>query len=350
MTIGERVAALRPDERRNEHRLKEAVNHAATEIAHEYLAEIAPYIGDIELDRLFHSLPGHILTRAELDSLVEEHALATGDAKDGFQALYRVGLLGYVQHDRVRGEWRQRFLRPGEATLDTNGTLPRATHYLLHPVLSDVIGRVNPGFLQRIDRVNIVGYDRPWNEPGQTERTASARPLCVLKADVHAFGSLMRSGTDGPVRKALEDAVLRWAPTDSVVETGAGDAALIVDDDPVALAQTARHLMDDVYQAPGQPRLRIALHYGEVQTRQRDSDLRTVVVGGDAILCAARVEPLVEPGQIWATEEFRQQFLQRPSLWRTIPVPAPDDREMFNARKAGSQEPDLWVRLYRLES
>ena len=34
-----------------------------------------------------------------------------------------------------------------------------------------------------------------------------------------------------------------------------------------------------------------------------------MIVGGDAILCAARVEPIVEPGQIWATEEFREQFL-----------------------------------------
>ena len=350
MTIGERLGALRPDERRNEHRMKEAVNQAATEIAHEYLAEIAPYVGDLELDRLFHSLPGHILTRAELESIVEEHGAGTSEGKDVFCALYRVGLLGYVQHDRVRGEWRQRFLRPGEATLETNGVLPRATHYLMHPVLSDVIGRINPAFLQRIDRVNIVGCDRPWNEPGHIERTASVRPLCVLKADVHAFGSLMRSGMDAPVRWALEEAVNRWAPTASITETGAGDAALIADDDPVALAQTARHLMDDVYKAPGQPRLRIALHYGEVQTQQRDTDLRTVIVGGAAILCASRVEPIVEPGQIWATEEFREQFLQRPSLWRTTPVNAPTGEELFNAKKAGTQEPDLWVRLYRLES
>ena len=350
MTIGERLGALRPDERRNEHRLKEAVNQAATEIAHEYLAEIAPYIGNIELDRLFHSLPGHILTRAEVDVIVEAHAAATGDPKDVFYALYRVGLLGYVQHDRVRGEWRQRFLRPGEATLDNHGALPRATHYLLHPVLTDVIARVNPEFLQRIDRVNIVGYDRPWNEPGQVERTASVRPLCVLKADVHAFANLMRSGTDAPVRKALEDAVTRWAPTASIVETGAGDAALIADDDPVALAQTARHLMDEVYNAPGQPRLRIALHYGEVHTRQRDADLRHVIVGGDAILCASRVEPMVEPGQIWATEAFREQFLQRPSLWRTTAVPTPNADGLVNAMKPGSQEADLWVRLYRLET
>ena len=350
MTIGERLGALRPDERRNEHRMMEAVNQAATEIAHEYLAEIAPYVGDLELDRLFHLLPGQVLTRAEVEALIEEHADGTAGGKDVFCALYRVGLLGYVQHDRVRGEWRQRFLRPGEATLETNGVLPRATHYLLHPVLSDVIVRANPEFAQRFDRANIVGYDRPWNEPGRVERTASAQPLCVLKADVHAFAGLMRAGMDAPVRKALDDAVARWAPPASVTETGSGDSVLIADDDPVALAQTARHLMDDVYQAPGQPRLRIALHYGEVQTVQRDTDLRTVIVGGEAILCASRVEVLVEPGQIWATQAFREQFLQRPSLWRTAPILTADGGDLFNARKSGSQEPDLWVRLYRMES
>jgi hypothetical protein len=261
-----------------------------------------------------------------------------------------VGLLGYVQHDRVRGEWRQRFLRPGEATLDPNGALPVATHYLVHPVLSDVIGRINPEFLQRIDRVNIVGYDRPWHEPDNVDRVDSARSCCVLKADVHGFGSLMRAGMDAPVRKALEEAVTRWAPATSIIETGAGDSALIADDDPVALAQAARHFMDDVYKAPGQPRLRIALHYGEVRMRQRDTDLRTIIVGGDAILCAARVEPIVEPGQIWATDAFREQFVQRPSLWRTIAVPGPAGEELFNVSKPGTQEPELLVRLYRLES
>ena len=176
------------------------------------------------------------------------------------------------------------------------------------------------------------------------------RQCCVLKADVHGFGSLMRAGTDAPVRKALAEAVKRWAPAAAITETAGGDSALIAVDDAVALAQTARHLMDEVYRAPGQPRLRIALHHGEVQTRQRIVDLRTVVVGGAAILCAARVEPLVEPGQIWATEEFRQQFLQRPSLWRTTLLAAPGGEDLFNVKKPATDEPDLWVRLYRLES
>ena len=152
MTIGDRLGALRPDERRNEYRLKEAVNQAAIEIAHEYLAEIAPYVGNLDLERLFLRLPGHILTRAEVKAISNEHDAGEEVGDDALHALYRVGLLGYVQHDLVRGEWRQRFLRPGEATLEPKGVLPRATHYLMHPTLSDVIGRLNPAFLQRIDR------------------------------------------------------------------------------------------------------------------------------------------------------------------------------------------------------
>ena len=349
MTIGDRLAALRPEERRNDYRMKEAVNQAATEIAHEYLAEIAPYVGDLELERLFQRLPGHILTRSEVEKICNDNA-GTNQGERVLHALYRVGLLGYVQHDLVHGEWRQRFLRPGEAMLEPNGVLPRATHYLIHPVLSDVIGRVNPAFLQRIDRSNIVGYERSWHEPGNVDRTEYVRPCCVLKTDVHGYGSLMRAGKDAPVRKALEDAVSRWAPTSAIAATWAGDAALIADDDPLALAQMARHLMDDVYKVPGRPRLRIALHFGEVKTRVSDTDLRTIIVGGEAILCASRVEQLVEPGQIWVTEAFHQQFIQQPSLWRTIPVPSPSGDELFNVKKQGSPEPDLWVRLYRLES
>jgi hypothetical protein len=351
MTIGERLAALRLDESRSEHRWKEVVHQAATEIAYEYLAEIAPYMGDLDLERLLRELPGHVVTRDEVERLFREHSAAIGGIEDRhvFCALYRVGLLGYVYHDRVRGEWAQRFLRPGEATLEPDGVLPRASHYLVHPVLSDVIARMNPAYLSRVDRVNIVGYGRRWHEPVTAEPAANAQILCVLKADVHGFGVFMRAGADGPVRRALQDAVNRWARGAVAAQTDAGDAVLIVHDDPVALAQAARHLMDEVYQATGQPRLRVALHHGEVQTRPGPDDMPSIVTGGQAILCACRVEPHVEPGQIWATDEYRQQLAQRPSLWRTTPVTAPDGGDRFNVAKEGGIEPDLWVRLYRLE-
>ncbi len=350
MTIGERLTALRPEERRSELRLKEVVHQAAAEIANEYLAEIAPHIGDLELDRLLRVLPGNVLTREEVETLFLEHSLATGgEEKHVFCALYRAGLLGYVHHDRIRGEWAQRFLRPGEATLEPVGTLPMASHYLLHPVLSDVIGRLNPAYLQRVDRVNVVGYGRPWRDVESVATATSVHAYCVLKGDVHGFGGLMHAGAEVPVRQALEDAVRHWARRAVVAETGAGDSLLIIHDDPVAIAQTARHIMDDVYQATGQPRLRMALHYGEVQTQPGGPDAPPIVVGGNAILCATRVEPHVLPGQIWATDEFRQVLAERPSLWRTTDVTAPDGGERFNVKKEGRGEPDLWVRLYRLE-
>jgi class 3 adenylate cyclase len=349
MTLGERLAALRPDERQKEDRVKEAVNQAATEIAQEYLVEIAPYMGGLDFGQLVRRLPGHILTRREVEDIFREHAAAAGgiEPDHAFCALYRVGLLGHVHHDWVRGEARQRFLRPGEATLQPDGVLPEATHYLVHPVLSDVIGRVNSAYLRRIDDVNVVGYGRPWLGTANIDYGGTAQMLCVLAADVHAFGELMRAGADGPIRQALEE-VVRGSAKDAVcAETGAGDAVLIIHEDPIALGRIARDIVDEVYRAPGQAMLRVALHHGEVRTRRRPSDGAIVVAGGAGVLSAVRAEPHVHPGQIWVTEEFRAELARSPSLWRTTAVPGHDADERFNIKKG--TEPDLWIRLYRLE-
>jgi class 3 adenylate cyclase len=350
MSIGQRLSFLPPEERQSELRLKEIIHQAAAEIAQEYLAEIAPFIGELEIERLFRILPGNVLTRKEIEALFLEHSIATGgEEKHVFCALYRVGLLGYVHHDRIRGEWGQRFMRPGEATLEPIGSLPMSMHYLLHPVLTDVIGRVNPAYVQRIDRANIVGYDRPWREVASVAHATTSHAFCVLKGDVHGFGGLMHAGAEIPVWQALEEAVKQWARKDAVVQTGGGDSVLIVHEDPVFLAQAARHIMDEVYRAAGQPRLRIALHYGEVQLQSGADAIPPTIVGGSAILCASRVEPHVLPGQIWATDEFRQVLVERPSLWRTTKLTTPDGDDRFNVKKEGRSEPDIWVKLYRLE-
>jgi len=110
----------------------------------------------------------------------------------------------------------------------------------------------------------------------------------------------------------------------------------------------ARQIIDDVYSVEGQPRLRIALHYGEVRIRRR-GDKPPLVEGGEALLWAARVEPQVEPGRIWATEQFRAELTKRPSLCRTTPITPPEGGELFNVRKGNSREADMWVRLYRVD-
>jgi len=85
-----------------------------------------------------------------------------------------------------------------------------------------------------------------------------------------------------------------------------------------------------------------------VQTRQRAEDPAAVIAGGDAILCTAASSPRRAGDRSGATEEFRQQLSKKPSLWRTTPVPGPA-ATVFNVKKEGGTEPDLWVRLYRLE-
>jgi hypothetical protein len=69
-------------------------------------------VSGLKPELLFDRLPSQVISRAEVESLAGEEDLESG--RDGFSSLYRVGLLGYVQHDRVRGEWRQRFLRPAK--------------------------------------------------------------------------------------------------------------------------------------------------------------------------------------------------------------------------------------------
>ena len=229
--------------------------------------------------------------------------------------------------------------------------LPRSTHYLIHPVLFDVIARINPAFLQRIDRVNIVGYDRPWRETASVDRTVNVRQCCVLKADIQSFSTLMRAGADAPVRSALEEAVHRWAPVAAITESARGRRR------PDRRRRPGRARADgappDGRRLPGARASRACASPSTTARCRRARATPTCapeIAGGDAILCASRVEPVVEAGQIWATEEFRQQFLERPSLWRTSPLTAPSGDDLFNVKKKGSQEPDAWVRLYRLET
>jgi class 3 adenylate cyclase len=353
MTVGQRISAMKPGER-TEDRLKAAVNAAATDIANEYLREIAPYLGDLDLNDVLARIPGHIMTRDEVEALFCEYndaaASPPGAELHVCCALFKAGLLGYLQHDMVDGTRRQRFLRPGEGTFEPDGVLPRSTHYLVHPVLSQIVARLNHAYAERIDRVNVVGSGRPWRDPDEPR----AEVLAVLQADVRGMLGLMERGIDAPVRRAIEDAVARHAEGARSREITEGDHVLITHDDPALLARIARRILDDVYDAPGRPLLRMALHHGEV--RLQTSGTTAVVTGGQAIAVAARIEPRVMPGEIWCTEAFCAALERAPSLCRTVFLEPPagaggqgPHHGSFNVRKDGSDEADIWVRLFRVE-
>jgi len=183
MSVGQKLTALEPEERRNEARFKRAVHDAAREIAQEYLNEIAPHVGDIDLAGLLELVPRNVLSAEVLDTLGDRYDRIAGhhggmSGRDAFAALYHVGLLGIVVGDPISARRVQRFLGPGESTIAPTRTLPSSSHYLLHPVLSDHISRINPRYADDIDRSNVVGNGLEWRDPHpipRSERVSSYR-------------------------------------------------------------------------------------------------------------------------------------------------------------------------------
>jgi hypothetical protein len=164
MTIGRKLSELSPEERRRELTLKNAVHDAATAIAREYINEIHPYLGGIDLYALFRLIDRNVLTRAECEAIFLEYANAMGTPNEPphlFSALYRAGLLGWVNVDLVTGRMVQKFLLPGERAFEHGDGLPESSHYLLHPVLTPLIGEANPRYVRDRNRTNEIGSGRP---------------------------------------------------------------------------------------------------------------------------------------------------------------------------------------------
>ncbi len=356
MTLGQKLSSLPPEERAAEARLKAAVNQGATEIAEEYLNEISPYIGDLDLPRLFAMVRRHILPREELGAIREEYDARTeaaGEPPDGdvFGVLFAAGLLGCIRQDRVSGSPVQRFLLPGDQTLDHCGALPVSSHYLMHPFLAEIVAKYSPEYARHIDTVNVVGNGRPWREGGPAG--ARERALSVLKADIKEFSRHMGAADTGhAVWEALRTAVGEHAARCLWCEVSEGDAVIIAHDDPNALINVALRLSEDLFEAPGRPQLRIALDHGAVRLDEA-SDGQLVVVGGEPLRRAARIEPHVEAGEIWGTDEFRQALEARPTRYQATPVGSRAGEQgpegTINVKKAGSSEQDIWVRLFRIE-
>src|SRR5262249_6624943 len=78
MSVGQKLTALEPEERRNEARFKRAVHDAAREVAQEYLNEIAPHIGDVDLAGLLELVPRNVLSAEMLHTLADRYDRLAG--------------------------------------------------------------------------------------------------------------------------------------------------------------------------------------------------------------------------------------------------------------------------------
>src|SRR5262249_53542754 len=177
----------------------------ATAIAREYINEIQPYLGGIDLYALFRLIDRNVLGRGDCERIFLEYAVAMGTEHDPphvFSALFRTGLLGRVDLDLVSGRTVQRFLLPGERPFEHGDALPESSHYLLHPVLTSPIADGNPNDVRNRGRGNEIGSGRAWREHGADEL------LCAVRADILHFSAFLKDAArESQVRKALRRAL-----------------------------------------------------------------------------------------------------------------------------------------------
>ena len=352
MTIGRKLSELSPEERRQPNLAKKAVQEGATSIAHEYINEIQPYLGGIDLHRLLHLLDRNVLRRDDCERIFLEYADNTDTLDEPlhvFSALYRAGLLGIVEVDLASGRTVQKFLLPGERPFEPDDGLPDSSHYLVHPVLTALIAKDNPGYGRSLDRGNEIGCGRAWNDAGPDE------PLCAVRADILHFSAYIREGArDTQVRDALHHAIERRRSQCVFVQED-GDAFLLLHRQPREAISVAKGIQVELFEATGEAQLRIAMDYGLVGVeRDRSGEAVAVRRGFNILRNVARIEPLVEPSQIWVTERFKDALERAPSFYRAEPIEPGVRADLrsadgaFNVKKAGSSEDDELMRLFRI--
>ena len=352
MTIGRKLSELSPEERRQEDLAKKAIQEGATAIAHEYINEIQPYLGGIDLRRLFGLLDRNVLVRDDCERIFLEYADSTDSFDEPhhvFSALFRAGLLGVVDVDLATGRTVQKFLLPGERAFEHGDGLPDSSHYLVHPILTALIAEGNPGYARNLDRGNEIGAGRAWVEAGADEL------MCAMRGDILHFSAFIREGArETQVRDALHHAIEKRRAQCVFVQED-GDAFLLLHRSPREAISVAKGIQVELYEATGEAQIRIAMDYGRVGLeRDRTGEAVAVRRGFGLLRNVVRIEPLVEPSEIWVTERFKEALEQAPSFYRAEPIDPGVRGDVraadgtFNVKKPGSSEDDELVRLFRV--
>jgi class 3 adenylate cyclase len=209
--------------------------------------------------------------------------------------MFKIGLLGYVGMHPETAELVQYFRQPGEVPLDRTDVLPDAEQFLIHPGLDLLIGSYNPDYFRNLDKLNVIGADRPWRAARET--------LFVLKGDVRGAGAILQDPVAGISFPAFFADAVREAGRDlAVAQAANGDAALLVDPNPRQVVLAALALRQRLLRSAYGCDLRFGGDAGFVETTGEGPEAQART--GLALLVAARLEPHAPPGAILVTGQF----------------------------------------------
>jgi class 3 adenylate cyclase len=302
MYIGRDLAAIDP-RRRTRETVRAQITRSAAAIAQGYITEMSPHLPQFDREILFRLIHRNVMTRAELGALSEQYDRLYSEKQGGtepiachvFASMFKIGLLGYVGMHPETAELVQYFRQPGEVPLDRNDVLPDTEQFLIHPSLDLLIGSYNPDYFRNLDKLNVIGADRPWR--------AAREILFVLKGDVRGAGAIFQDPVAGMSFPSFFAEAVREAGRDlAVAQAANGDAALLVDPNPRQVVIAALALRQRLLRSAYGCDMRFGGDAGFVETTGEapDAQART----GLALLVAARLEPHAPPGAILVTGQF----------------------------------------------
>jgi predicted amidohydrolase len=166
MSMGEALSLLSD---KNEDNIARTINTVANDIiSSQYISEVSHHIDFPieEFKKLFDLINTRIIYKDDLKKICsklnsqiscESKECSKCEKINVFGNLYKIGLLGVIERDNVTGEYRQRFLQPGEMTFENpKCILPQSKFYFIHPILTRRI-KYNESKEYQLDKKVIVG-------------------------------------------------------------------------------------------------------------------------------------------------------------------------------------------------
>ena len=255
---------------------------------------MSPHLPHFDRDILFRLIRSNVIPRAELRPLDEQYDRLFQPSRADepvachvFASMFKIGLLGYVGMHPETAELVQFFRYPGEVPLDRNDVLPDAEQFLIHPSLDLLIGSYNPDYFRHLDKLNVIGADRPWRPARQT--------LFVLKGDVRGAGAIFQDPVAGThLSGFLRRGGGRSRARSPVRQAMDGDAALLVDPNPRQVVLAAMALRQRMLRSDYGCDMRFGGDAGFVDVAQENGKVEARA--GLALLVAARLEPHAAAG------------------------------------------------------
>lgn len=392
MQIGRALSRLAPEERSQE-TVRTVVQDVSADIVATYVSEVRPHVEAIDLPRLLGYIDTNALTRERLREICRQYnAVVTGgragaavsasrnlwipceageadcancEGCDVFSVLYKVGFLGHLVNEGTKSARVQKFCLPGEKTYEGGNLLPDSEFFLIHPILNSTIMERNRSYIDNRNKRNVVGNGLPWV---LEDERATRRKYCVLKADLCGFSRVMDQGASRTlaVKKKLAELATPESLGLESVSHSEGDAISGLDRSAERLADAAFRILDQVRRLGLE--VRIALDSGfmtlagptagaPAATEASPSappSASPVDMTGTPFLHTARVEPLVEPNQVWCTESFARELEKAGSIYRSVDLFAEPPASLASRRTEGGfsvgklGQSVLELRLYRV--